>query len=188
MMAAPGTVDYGRIEPGWREGLKSVPQLAAEYTAATGQPITQAAIRKHFVKIGVPRDLSAKIKAKADALVSAATVSGSVSISGNETTPAESAVITSAATQSANIQLAHRRTFEKLRERADKYEMELEDCGGDLLKKTAILKNLAEIQVKITDAERKAFGMDREAPVEDDPLQSLLSAIAGKVIGPRSVG
>ena len=65
-MAAPGTVDYGRIEPGWREGLKSVPQLAAEYTAATGQPITQAAIRKHFVKIGVPRDLSAKIKAKAD--------------------------------------------------------------------------------------------------------------------------
>lgn len=187
-MAAPRIIDYGRIEPGWRAGLLSVQQLADEYEKETGKAVTLTAINKHFKGLGIPRDLSAKIKAKADAMVSAAMVSGMVSISGNETTPAESAVITSAATQSANIQLAHRRTFEKLRERADKYEMELEDCKGDLLKKTAILKNLAEIQVKITDAERKAFGMDRDAPAEDDPLQSLLSAIAGKVIGPRSVG
>jgi hypothetical protein len=187
-VAAPRIIDYGRIEPGWRAGLLSVQQLADEYEAATGQKVTLQAINKHFKKLGIPRDLAAKIEAKAAAMVQAAMVQGKVQIDGSETIPDDVKIIASAAKQSANIQLAHRRTFEKLRERADRYEIELEDCGEDLLKKTAILKNLAEIQVKITDAERKSFGMDRDALAEDDPLQALLSAIAGKVIGPRSVG
>ncbi len=68
-MAAPRIIDYGRIEPGWREGLLSVPQLAEEYEKATGQPVTRQAINKHFRELGIPRDLAAKNRAKASAPV-----------------------------------------------------------------------------------------------------------------------
>ncbi len=185
-MAVPGTVDYARIEPAWREGIKSVPQLAAEYTDKTGQPITQAAIRKHFVKLGIPRDLSAKIKAKADALVSAASVSGAVSVTGNETLPAEAAIIASAATTIANVQLSHRSTFSGLREMAEKYRAELAKCPDDLFKRASILKSLTDTQIKLTDAERKSYRMDEEQGQADNPLQALLNAVGGAVIGPRN--
>lgn len=95
-MAAPRIIDYGRIEPGWRAGILSVQQLADEYRAATGQAVTLTAINKHFKKLGIPRDLSAKIEAKAAAMVSAAMVSGKVSIDGTETLPAEAAMVSAA--------------------------------------------------------------------------------------------
>lgn len=176
-MAVPGTVDYGRIETGWREGIKSVPQLAAEYTDETGQTITQAAIRKHFVKLGIPRDLSAKIKAKADAMVSAATVSGSVSVDGNETLPAEAAIIASAATTSANVQLSHRADIRKLRERVQGYETELDACQDDLGKRVTILKNLVDTQCRLIAAEREAFGMDKDAPPEQPLSRESLATL-----------
>ena len=163
-MAAPRIIDYGRIEPGWRAGILSVQQLADEYRAATGQAVTPAAIRKHFIKLGVPRDLSAKIGAKAAAMVSAAMVSGKVSVTGDETFPAEAAIINSAATTSANVQLSHRADIKLLRLRAQQYQQELDDCGGDLAKRAGILKTLSETQCRLIAAEREAFGMDKDAP------------------------
>ena len=50
--------DWERIEPGWRAGIKSVLQLAADYEAETGDKITHTAINKHFKKIGVLRNFS----------------------------------------------------------------------------------------------------------------------------------
>lgn len=55
-MPARKKVDYERIEPGWRAGVLSPAQLAAEYTEATGVSVSHAAIIKHFKKLGVPRD------------------------------------------------------------------------------------------------------------------------------------
>ena len=165
-MAAPRIIDYGRIEPGWRAGILSVQQLADEYRAATGQAVTPAAIRKHFIKLGVPRDLSAKIGAKAAAMVSAAMVSGKVSVTGDETLPAEAAIINSAATTSANVQLSHRADIRLLRMRAQQYQQELDECEGDLTKRTGILKVLAETQCRLIAAEREAFGMDKDRPAE----------------------
>ena len=63
-MAAPRIIDYGRIEPGWRAGKLSVQQLADEYEKDTGKRVARSAIQKHFNGLGIPRDLSAKIKAK----------------------------------------------------------------------------------------------------------------------------
>lgn len=161
-MAAPRIIDYGRIEPGWREGVKSLPMLCAEYEDATGQKVTPAAVRKHFVKLGVPRDLSAKIEAKAAAMVSAAMVSGKVSVTGNETLPAEAAIIASAATTSANVQLSHRADIRLLRMRVAEYQEELSECDGDLAKRTSILKSLVETQCRLIAAEREAYGMDKD--------------------------
>ena len=64
-MAAPKKVDYERIEPGWRAGIKSPAQLASEYTEATGISVSRSAIIKHFTELGVPRDLKAKVRAAA---------------------------------------------------------------------------------------------------------------------------
>lgn len=60
-MAAPVRIDYDRIEPDWRAGIKSAQQMADEYTLATGQKVSHAGISKHFKKLGIPRDLIAKI-------------------------------------------------------------------------------------------------------------------------------
>ncbi len=63
------SVDYSRIEPGWRAGILSPRQLAEIYTQETGDPLSHAAIIKHFAKAEIPRDLSAKIRAKAEEMV-----------------------------------------------------------------------------------------------------------------------
>jgi len=165
-MAAPRIIDYGRIEPGWRAGVLSVQQLADEYQEATGQTITLTAINKHFKKLGIPRDLSAKIEAKAAAMVSAAMVSGKVSIDGTETLPAEAAIINSAATTSANVQLSHRADIRLLRMRTQQYQQELDECPDDLGKRVSILKSLSETHCRLIAAEREAYGMDKGAPAD----------------------
>lgn len=172
-MAAPRIIDYGRIEPGWREGVKSVQQLADEYKAATGQAVTKQAVSKHFRDLGIPRDLSAKIKAKADAMVDAAMVDGKVVVTGEETLPAEAKIIASAATTSANIQLSHRADIRRFRERAAEYEAELKLCAGEeLAKRVAILKNLSETLCKLITAERDAYGMDKSS-ADDDIIETI---------------
>ena len=99
-------------------------------------------------------------------MVSAAMVSGKVSIDGTETLPAEAAIINSAATTSANVQLSHRADIKLLRMRAQQYQQELDDCGGDLAKRAGILKTLSETQCRLIAAEREAFGMDKDKPAE----------------------
>ena len=167
-MAAPRIIDYGRIEPGWREGLLSVPQLAEEYEKATGQPVTRQAINKHFRELGIPRDLTAKIQAKADAMVAEAMVAGKVAVEENATTKPEAQIINSAATTVANVQLSHRADIRRFRARAAEYEAELDQCSGDeLAKRSSILKNLSETLCKLIAAEREAFGMDKGSASDD---------------------
>jgi hypothetical protein len=84
-MAAPKKIDYERIEPDWRAGVKSPSQLAAEYTADTGVSVSHPAIIKHFTKLGVPRDLTAKVAAKAESMVLESMVTGKVSSVTNKT-------------------------------------------------------------------------------------------------------
>lgn len=168
VVAAPRIIDYGRIEPGWREGIKSVQQLCDEYQAATGQSVTPAAARKHFRKLGVPRDLSAKISAKAEAMVSAAMVSNKVSVTCDETLPAESEIISSAATTVANVQLSHRADIRKLRDRARAYEEELDKCADEeLAKRVRILKDLKDVTCSLIASEREAYGMDKGSAADD---------------------
>src|SRR5450756_261850 len=68
-MAAKPKIDYGLIENDWRAGIKSVKQIALEYGKSTGIEVSDKAITKHFKKLKVPRDLSAKINERATAMV-----------------------------------------------------------------------------------------------------------------------
>ena len=74
--AAPGkqrsNCDWDAMEPEWRAGIKTVLQLSQEYG------VSRAAILKHWKTRGVDRDLTAKIHAKAEALVTQSMVTPEV--------------------------------------------------------------------------------------------------------------
>lgn len=203
-MAAPKKVDYEAIEPGWRAGLKSPAQLAAEYTKETGVAVSRSAIIKHFDKLGVPRDLSAKVHAKADAMVAEAMVTGKVSTA---TTMKDSAVIDAAATDVARVRIAHRTDITRMRclvlRLLEECEAEAADPSifgqmGELLRSPdrngvdklneaymkAIslpqrikgVKDLADALRVLIALEREAYGLDRAAG-NADPLTELLGAM-----------
>jgi len=110
-------IDWEAIEKDWRAGIKSVLQMAGEHD------ISHTAINKRFKKLGIPRDLKAKIKAKADSLVSAAAVSAQVS---TETTPKDSEIIEANAQLQANALLDHRKDIKRGRTLAMKLLAEVE--------------------------------------------------------------
>lgn len=117
-------IDWERIEPDWRAGVKSVLQIAADYEKATGRSVSHTAINKHFKELKVPRDLKAKVQAKAEAKVSAAAVSARVS---TETTPTDAAIIEANADVMATVMLSQRKDIQRNRSLAMKLLDELED-------------------------------------------------------------
>jgi hypothetical protein len=127
-VAAPSKVDYERILPGWRAGVKSPDQLAAEYTAETGIKVSRQAIQKHFQKLRIPRDLTAQVRAKADAMVLEAGVTGKVQ--SKDLPPATAVVVEQAALDSAAIQLAHRVDIKRGREVVAQLQADLETIAG----------------------------------------------------------
>lgn len=98
--------DWERIEADYRAGLLSVREIAAS------QGITHGAINKRAKRDGWERDLSAKIKAKADALVSKREVSTQVS---TERAATDKAIVEANAEVIAGIRLAHRQDIAKSR-------------------------------------------------------------------------
>ncbi|MBA3031008.1 MAG: hypothetical protein FP816_19650 [Desulfobacteraceae bacterium] len=183
-MAAQVKIDWDRIEPGWRAGVLSVLQLAAEYEAATKQSVSHTAINKHFKALNIPRDLKAKIRARADAKVSASMVSAKVS------KVKERDIIETNADILAGIQIAHRKDIPLKRALVSKLFAEVEaltdnsDMIKDLLK--ALKKNdntlLASIAQKIASlpqrikgvaelvtAYKSLIGLEREAFGLNDP-------------------
>lgn len=131
-MAAPQKVDYARIEPDWRLGFKSPRQLASEYEANTGNKVSHQSIIKHFTKLGIPRDLTAKAVAKAQSMVDIAMVdskgdtSTAVATINRETTPRDAEIIEYKALDHANTLLSHRKDITIYRNLAAKLLAEIE--------------------------------------------------------------
>lgn len=110
-------VDWERIEQLYRAGVLSVREIAA--TCGT----SHTAINKRAKVHGWERDLKAKIKAKADALVSKAEVSKQVS---TETLETERGIVEANAKVIADIRIAHRTDIGRGRRLANKLLDELE--------------------------------------------------------------
>lgn len=159
-MAAPKKVDYEAIEPGWRAGIKSPAQLAAEYTEATGVACSRSAIIKHFERLGVPRDLSAKVHAKADAMVAEAMVTGKVT---SATTMKDAEIIDAVAIDEATVRISHRKDITRFRMLVLRLLAECEAEASD----PAVFAELGEIlrrpddnqQDKLNDAYHKAISL-----------------------------
>lgn len=183
-MAAKKRVDYDRIEAGWRAGLLSPHQLAAQYTAETGEPVSHAAIIKHFTKLGVPRDLSAKIEAKAKAKVAASMVTRKVT---DVTKIPEKDIVEAVASTQASVRLAHRADIERARKLCMGMLAELEQQSADpalmaeaadILRSTPPEEMTKEKRAKIADVAAKAGSLQSRSSTMRALSESLKSLIA----------
>lgn len=192
--AAKAQIDWERIERDFRAGVKTLRQIGEE------NGVSHVAVSKKAKREGWDRDLSAKIAAKAEALVTKAEVTNAVT---KETKATEREIVESNAQAIANAIMAHRGDIRRNRALANKLLAELEAQTGDpelfermaelmespdekgvdklneLYRKVISLpsridgaKKLAET-LRVTIAlEREAFGMDKERQVES-PLDGM---------------
>lgn len=193
--AAP---DWERIELDYRAGIKTLRQIASEHS------LTHGAVNKRAKRDGWERDLAAKIKQKADALVSRASVSETVS---KESKAAEREVVEANALAVADVRLSHRRDITKTRSIAMRLLKELDQqveqadtrapdeavsdpkpAPLNLQGKAKILKDLGESLRVLVALERQAYGIGEEVPpplghetLTDDELDRAIAKLAKQV-------
>lgn len=180
-MAAPKKVDYERIEPGWRAGVLSPHQLAAQYTEDTGVKVSHAAIIKHFTKLNVPRDLNAKIQAQADAMVTKALVTEKVTKDRLVTN--EGKIVNAGAEQVFEIRLFHRKSTTRLQTIIAAQMEELEASSGP--DQAQRLRDLGELMRnendngsdKLNDIYRAVIGLPDRSRVAKQLAETLRIAI-----------
>lgn len=196
-------VDWQSMEKDWREGIKPVLQLSKEYA------VSRAAILKHWAKESVERDLTAKIKAKAEAMVTQAVTR----LVTPEAKITEKAIVTANAEQVAMVALSQRKDIKRNRELATKLMAELEattdnlglfeqlgellaspdekgmDKLGEIYRKVMSLpsrikavKELADTLRILIELERKVYKME-DVPSEN-PLADFIKRISGNTIQP----
>lgn len=134
-MASP---DWEAIESAYRAGLMSIREIASQHG------ITHGAINKRAKRDGWERDLKAKIKAKADALVSKREVSKQVS---TETATNERILIEANAEVIANVRMEHRGDIRRARNIASSLFGELEAQCADV----GALEQLGELMLSPDD-------------------------------------
>ena len=195
--------DWEKIEADYRAGIKTLRQIAGEHG------VTHGAINKRAKRDGWSRDLTAKIVAKANDLVSKSAVSTPVS---TERRISEREVVDANAQAIVSVRLAHRKDIQRSRsitmrlleelelqsgrENAEQLEqlgelMRREDDRGqdklnDLYQKIISLpgraktmKDLGESLRVLVTLERQAFGLDDKDQKPQDSLTTLLQTIAG---------
>nr|WP_198983050.1 hypothetical protein [Herbaspirillum sp. ASV7] len=189
--------DWERIEADYRAGLLSVREIAAS------QGISHTAINKRAKTEGWERDLSARIQAKADALVSKREVSKSVSM---ETKVSERIIVEANAQAIADIRVGHRTDIGRARALVLSLLAELESVTGhselfeelgdimrseddkgqdkrnDIYRKVIAsagrvdsMKKLAEALNIVISLERKAWGIAEGAGERDEAAENLAS-------------
>ena len=191
--------DWERIEADYRAGLLSVREIASS------QGISHTAIQKRAKMEGWERDLAAKIKAKAEALVAKREVAKSVAM---ETAATERVIVEANAEVIAGVRMSHRQDIARARKLAMTLLEELEvetgnvdlfeelgeilrseddkgqDKRNDVYRKVISsagridgMKKLAETLKVLISLEREAYGLaETERPPSDN--SQLLKEIA----------
>lgn len=149
--------DWERIELDYRAGILTLREMAS----AAG--VTEGAIRKRAKRDDWTRDLSAKIKAKADDLVRKQEVRSEVR---NESTLTERVLIEAGAEAILRVKLGHRSRITRHSELLDKMQAELEEDGGDLAGRVDIAKKLSETLKTLITLERDAFDITTASKLE----------------------
>lgn len=164
------TPDWERIEADYRAGIKTLRQIAGEHG------VTHGAINKRAKRDGWSRDLSVKIAAKADELVSKSAVSTPVS---TDSRISERAVIDANAQAIVSVRLSHRRDIQRSRGIAMRLFDELELQSGP--ENAALLEQLGELmrredergQDKLNDLYHKIISLPGRAKTMKDLGESL---------------
>lgn len=199
-MAGKQSFDWEAIERDYRAGLLSLREMAARHGC------THTAINKRATAEGWERDLQAKIKAKADALVSKREVSSEVSSKAAET---ERQIVDANAEAIVSVRMAHRSDIRRSRSLTNKLLAELEQLtdhrelaeafgevmrnpdgfGNDRLNdlyarvialpnRTKIMRELAETLKVLIALERQAYNLDERE--HDEPYEERLRRLLGE--------
>lgn len=198
-------IDWEAMEADWRAGVKSVLQLSKEHG------VSRAAILKHWDKEGVPRDLAARIEARANSLVTQAAVTREVTpesrVTERNIVEANAAVIADAViNQRADVRRA-RATVQRLWSLVDAeldYPAELaklgammqapDEFGNDKLNEMYMaaislpqqiknVKLLADAIKIMIELERKVLRIDDAPTIEDDARRAGAAGAAAVVAG-----
>lgn len=195
-------IDWEAVELQYRAGIRSLKAIGAEFG------VSDAGIIKRAKRDDWKRDLRAKIHAMAEAKVSAALVSATVS---PQTKIAEKQVIEAGSDQLAAVRLDHRKDIcrsrritntllDELEKQSDPETLVMLEQLGEMLRleddkgqdkkndlynkiislgeRSKTMKTLAESLRILVDMERTAYSMDKETEKKDDPLTALLHAIS----------
>lgn len=171
-------IDWERIEYDYRAGILSV----REISEARG--VSHTAVNKKAKQLGWERDLKAKIKAKADALVSKAEVSKEVS---SRRVATEKETVDSNAKLLADVRMGHRKDISRFRNLASKMLAELEgvtdnqdlfdelgelmrspddkgqDRRNDLYQRVIDLPSRSKTMKEMSDTLKTLIGLERDA-------------------------
>jgi hypothetical protein len=181
-------IDWGRVEHDYRAGLLSVREIG------TAHHVSHTAINKRARLEGWERNLTAKIWARADALVSKRAVSREVSTAERKS---EREIIENNAEAIVSVRMAHRRDIRRSRQLANKMLEELEQLtdhrelaesfgefmraqegsGGDrqndlyskiiaLPSRTKLMREMAETLKVLITLERQAYNLDEQRDEE----------------------
>lgn len=160
-------VDWERIELDFRAGTMTLREIGE----ANG--VSHTAIRKRAEKEGWSRDLNAKIKAKAEELVSKAEVSKTVSKEEAETKKVtENDRVLADATRIANIKLKHRAGVGRMQEVFDVALSRVEV----LVRESAVLEELGDLMDKGPD-EKGRMDKQNEAYLKVIALPGAVDAL-----------
>jgi len=201
-MAEKKVIDWEKIELDYRAGIKSLRQIAGEHD------IAESGIRRRAKQYEWVRDLSEKIKAKADDIVRTESVRSSVR---TKTTISEKDKIDVSANEVASVRLSHRKDIQRSRKIAMRLFDELEhqvgvenaenleklgellrsedDKGRDALNdiyqkiismpgRVKSMKDLSDTLKTLIALERQAFGLDDENNKPVDALTALLERVS----------
>ncbi|WP_374288881.1 hypothetical protein [Pseudomonas fluvialis] len=199
-MVSKQAFDWEAIERDYRAGLLSVREIAGRHGC------THTAIGKRAKAEGWGRDLKAKIRAKADALVSRREVSRVSTVSPVET---EQQIIEANAEVIVNVRMAHRSDIRRSRGLANKLLDELEhltdnrelfeqlgelmrkpdDFGNDRLNdlyhkiialpnRSKIMRELADTLKVLIALERQAYNLDEQQ--HEEPYEDRLRRVLGE--------
>ena len=147
-------VDWSAMEPEWRAGIVTKKHLSEKYG------VSRAAIDKHWDKLGIDRDLTARIRQKAEALVTQQAVTQEVAQSNRVT---EERIVEANAQMQADVILAHRRDLQRYKKLCLDMlaELESETKDPELFEELGILLRSEDKngQDKLNDAYHKAISL-----------------------------
>jgi len=174
-------VDWIGVEREYRAGIRPLRDIGREFG------ITESAIRQKATKEDWIRDLSAKIKAKANDLLRKQEVRKE--LRSTESAKYEREVIETQAVKQAAVLIAEREDVKRLSGICKNLELELEIEINDLEKKARILKTLTETRKTLIELMRRNYGIndnsngEADTPKQDSFADWVKNGLLGNVIG-----
>ena len=166
--------DWERIELDYRTGILSLREIAEPYA------VTEGAIRKRAKRDDWTRDLSSKIKAKADNLVRKEAVRSEVR---SETAITERVLVDENAILSASVQISHRTAISRSTAIVSSLFTELETPADDepLTKRVDCAKKLIDAQKVLIGLEREAYNIGNDVVKSaSQTLSDLMDELTGE--------